>query len=68
MEMTTIALKKNIKEEMKQFGNKGESYSEIISKLIKSAKERQLSDLLMDEKDTISIDEALTNARKKWQK
>jgi predicted CopG family antitoxin len=53
---------------MQEFGYKGETYSEIIVRLIKSAKERQVHDLLMNEENTISIDEALSNAKKKWQK
>ena len=48
MEITTIALTKEAKEKIREFGNKGESYSEIIVKLIKSAKERQLHDLLWE--------------------
>jgi len=68
METTTIALTKEAKERVKEFGNKGESYSEIIMKLVKSAKERQLHDLLMSEEGTIPIEEALANAKKKWQK
>ncbi len=64
--ITTIALTKEAKEKMKEFGNKGESYSEIIVKLIKSAKERQLYDLLMNEEGTIPIEEALSNAKKKY--
>jgi predicted CopG family antitoxin len=66
METTTIAIAKNVKEEMSQFGNKSESYSDIIMKLIKSAKERQLHDLLMNEEGCISIEEALANAKKRW--
>ncbi|MBI3623078.1 hypothetical protein HY212_03295 [Candidatus Pacearchaeota archaeon] len=68
MEITTIAITKNIKEKIREFGNKGESYTEIIERLIKSAQERQLHDLLFDEENTISIEEALSNAKKKWQK
>jgi len=68
MENTTIAIKKEIKEQIKEFGNKGETYSDIIMKLIESAKQRQLHDLLMDETNTISIEEALSNAKKRWQK
>ena len=68
METTTIAITREIKERIMELGNKGETYSEIIGRLIKSARERQLSDLLMDEENTISIDEALQNAKKRWQK
>lgn len=67
MENTTIAISKEIKEKMKEWGNKGETYTEIIEKLIKSAKERQLYDLLFNEEDSIPIEEALTNAKKRWQ-
>lgn len=68
MENTTIAIPKSLKEQMQEFGSKGETYSEIIARLLKSAKERQLHDLLMNEEGTISIDEALANAKKQWQK
>ena len=67
MQNTTIAINPRVKEEMQQFGTKGDSYSEIILKLIKSARERQLNDLLMNEEDTVSIGEALANAKKRWQ-
>ncbi len=68
MANTTIAITNNVKEQIKEFGNKGESYSEIITKLLKSAKERQLHDLLMNEDDCIPIEQALENAKKQWQK
>jgi predicted CopG family antitoxin len=68
METTTIAITKNVKERIIEFGNKGETYSEILEKLLKGARERQIHDLLMDEDGTISIEEALTHAKKKWQK
>jgi predicted CopG family antitoxin len=64
---TTIAISPSIKSEIDQFGTKGESYSEIIQKLLKSAKDRLLYDVLMDEKDTVPIEEALANAKKRWQ-
>ena len=66
METTTIAITKDTKQKMQEFGNKGESYSNIILKLIRSAKERQLHDLLMNEEDSVSIDEALAHAKEKW--
>lgn len=66
MENTTIALPKSLKDQMQEFGYKGETYSEIIARLIKSAKERQLHDLLMSEEGTISIDEARKELNKKW--
>ena len=68
MENTTIAITKEVKEGIVELGNKGETYSEILRRLLKSARERQLHDLLMNEEDTISVEEALTKAKKKWQK
>ena len=68
METTTIAITREVKDKMQEFGNKGETYTEIIVRLIESAKQRQLHDLLMNEEDTISIEEALSNAKKRWQK
>lgn len=68
MENTTIAISTEVKESIMEFGNKGETYSEILRRILKSAKERQLHDLLMFEEGTIPIEEALTNAKKRWQK
>jgi len=68
MENTTIAISTEVKESIMEFGNKGETYSEILRRILKSAKERQLHDLLMSEEGTVPIGEALTNAKKRWQK
>lgn len=68
MEKTTIAISRDIKYQMQEFGYKGESYSDLIKRLIESAKQRQLHDLLMNEENTISIEEALSNAKKQWRK
>ena len=68
MEKTTIAIPFELKEQIQEFGLKGETYTDIIRRLVKSARERQLQDLLMDKEGTISIKEALSNAKKQWQK
>ena len=68
MENTTIAVRSEIKERIREFGSKGETYSDIIERLIRSARKRQLQELLMSEEDTISIDEAISNSKKRWQK
>jgi predicted CopG family antitoxin len=64
---TTIAVSMKVREELAGYGLKGESYSEIIARLIKSAHERLLSDVLMDEKDCITIEEAIRSAKQRWQ-
>mgnify|MGYP001558624491 CR=1 FL=1 len=66
MENTTIAISKEIKEKIKDFGNKGETYSEVILRLLESARKKQLQDLLMNEKDTVSVDDAISNSKKRW--
>lgn len=68
MEMTTIALPKAIKNEIKEFGMMGENYSDVISRLLKSARERQLQDFLMSSEGCVSIEDALKEAREKWPK
>jgi len=68
MENTTIAVSKEVKEQIMEFGNKGETYSHILLKLLASAKKRQLHDLLMNEESCIPIEEALEKAKKRWSK
>ena len=65
---TTIAITRDAQEMLKIFGNKGETYTDIILKLCKSAKERQFHDLLMNDSNTVSVEDALSRAKKKWQK
>jgi hypothetical protein len=65
---TTIAVSQKIRDEIKEFGNKGETYDEILARILNSAKERQLQELLLDTKNTATMDEAIKRARKKWQK
>ena len=66
--MTTIAIPEELKQELIGFGSKGETYADIVQRLLTSAKERQLQELLMDESDCVPMGEALTKARKRWQK
>jgi len=65
---TTIAIPFKVKEEIEQYGVKGESYAKILVRLLKSAHERMLSDVLMDETDCVTIEEALAEAKQRWQK
>ncbi len=65
---TTIAISPEIRDQIKEFGNKGETYDDILAKLLDSAKARQLQELLMDETNCIPIEDAITRAKKKWQK
>ncbi len=65
---TTISISKDVRDKIKEFGNKGDTYDDILERLYQSAKERQLHDLLMDESGCITVSEALDKSRKRWQK
>ncbi|PIN92933.1 hypothetical protein COU54_05055 [Candidatus Pacearchaeota archaeon CG10_big_fil_rev_8_21_14_0_10_31_24] len=68
MEITTIAVTPEVKDQIKELGNKGETYSDILARLVESAKKRQLQDLLMNEENTLPIEEAIKNAKNRWSK
>jgi len=68
MEKTTIAISKDIKYQMQEFGYKGESYSDLIKRLIESAKKRQIHDFLMSDEGFIPIEDAIKEADKRWPK
>lgn len=68
MENTTIAVTNEVREQIKEFGNKGETYSQILARLLASAKKRQLHDLLLSEEGTVPIEEAIAESKKRWQK
>jgi len=63
-ENTTISISKEIRDKIKEFGNKGETYTEILSKLYRSAQERQLNDLLMDTNGCLTIADARRKLKK----
>lgn len=65
---TTIAVSTDIRNQLKEFGSKGETYEDILVRLIHNAKERQLQELLMDTSNCVPIEEALSRAKKRWQK
>jgi len=66
MENTTIALTKELKEKIQEFGNKGETFSDILQRLYNSAVQRQLHDLLFNEEGCVTIEEARKELNKKW--
>lgn len=68
METTTIAVTTQVKDKIKEFGTKGETYSEILQRLLESAYQRQLHDLLFDRKGTVTAEEAIDRAQKRWHK
>ena len=63
---TTISISLALRDKIKEFGHKGETYSEILERLYAAAKEQQLHALLFDAKVSSSIDDAIARAKKKW--
>jgi len=64
--VTTIQLSEEMKKKIASFGVKGESYDEILNRIYKLAVREQLRVFLMDDKGTISIEEARKELNKKW--
>ncbi|MFW5746822.1 MAG: hypothetical protein ACOCWQ_04730 [Nanoarchaeota archaeon] len=65
---TTISIPEDLRDRIKEFGEKGDTYADIIEKLYRSARERLLHDLLMDEKGTVPVRMALAEAKKEYGK
>ena len=65
---TTISISKETKQHISEFGDKVETYNEILERILVSVRERQIQTILMDEKNTIPIKEALDKAKKRWLK
>ena len=68
MEHTTIAIRKDLKEKIMKFATKKESYSEVIGRLLESAEQRLLHDVLMSKEGCVTIKEAIEETNKKWPK
>lgn len=68
MKHTTIAIRKDLKERISEFATKKETYSDVVERLLKSAEQRLLNDILFNEEGFVPIEKALEEARKKWPK
>ena len=66
--ITTIQLDKETKDKISTFGNKGESYDDIIRRIYALAVKEQLKEFLMSDEGFIPVEEATKEADKKWPK
>ncbi len=55
---TTISISKETRQQIMEFGNKGETYDEILERILVGVKERQIQEILMDTSNCITIKEA----------
>lgn len=67
MKYTTIAVTQQVKEALSEYGHKGETYSQILDRILKATNVKQTESFL-SVKDSIPIDQAIKQAKKKWQK
>ena len=68
MANTTIQMDQETKKLIGTFGSKADSYNDIVLRLYDFAVKEQLRQLLMSDKSTISIDEAIKKSKKRWKK
>ena len=68
MDNTTIAIRRDLKEKMMEFATKKETYSDVIERLLKSAEQRLLNDILFNSEGFISLDDFEKEVKKKWPK
>ena len=64
--MTTISISQELKQKIREFGLKGESYDTILKRWYQYVEEKQLEDILFSRKNTKTVQEALEDAKKKW--
>ena len=63
---TTIALSVEMKEKIRSLGKSGESYDAIIRRMYEVANHNVLAQFLYDTSNSVSIDEAIAEAEKRW--
>lgn len=66
--MTTIQISKETKALISTFGSKEDTYEDIIKRMYDMAVKAQLRELLMSSNTTMPIDDAIKQARQRWQK
>jgi predicted CopG family antitoxin len=65
---TTISISNDLKEKLKNLGRAGDTYEDVIKKMYEVTRKQILVNYLHDTSDSISIDEAINEAEKRWQK
>ncbi|MBN2881293.1 hypothetical protein JXM83_04550 [Candidatus Woesearchaeota archaeon] len=63
---TTIQLRKEVKDKLRSFGTKDDTYEDIILRLYNIAVKEQFREFITSSKDCISIDEARKRHSKLW--
>jgi predicted CopG family antitoxin len=66
--VTTISISNEMKEKLRHLGKSGESYEDIIKKMYDLTKSNILLQYLYDESDSVSINDAISESKKRWRK
>ncbi|MBI2137154.1 hypothetical protein HYU12_01400 [Candidatus Woesearchaeota archaeon] len=65
---TTISISVELKDKLRNLGRAGDSYEDVIRRMYEMTRKNMLMAYLYDLSDSVTIDEAIAEARKKWQK
>ncbi|MEK6824067.1 MAG: hypothetical protein AABY06_03460 [Nanoarchaeota archaeon] len=66
METTTIQLSNEMKKKIASFGNKGETYEQILERIYQFAFRENLRKFMMSSEGFVSLDEFEKEVKKKW--
>ena len=66
--VTTISLSEEMREKLKHLGKAGDSYDDIVRRMYEATKKNLIMQYLYDDSDSVGIDEAIKDARKRWPK
>lgn len=66
--VTTISISTELRDKLRNLGRVGDSYEDVIRRMYEMTRKNLLLAYLYDTADSVSIDEALAEARKRWQK
>jgi len=65
---TTISISEEMRDILQEFGTKGETYDDILKRLYSHIRKNQIQQILMDDKNTVPVKDALKRAKTRWQK
>ncbi len=65
---TTISISTDLKEKLRNLGRGGDSYEDVIRRMYEVTRRNLLMAYLYDLSGSVTIDDAIAEARKKWQK
>lgn len=65
---TSISISEEMREKIRNLGKSGESYDDIIRRMYENTSSNLLMHYLYDESDSVSLHDALNEARKRYPK